>query len=419
MSSVISFQGDGGSSSQLDTPSVDEDSSDFFNDHPVVEASVCYGWLFILFYCLLCRKTRERPSTAMGDSIRARAREYRERLEHKQAKLEQSPEERKRLVDESLHTKVVLSKDAQGNMILGNVDDVIPSSERDAAQVAAADVETPQESTGTAADKNTNNLQMDEDEDAICVICLDSFEPGDLVSWSKHDSNCTHVFHTECIRQWLVDRRQDECPSCRCCLVKYPNTSESDIKKIEGSDDGTVEEEVEVDTIAATSTAQSKDESSLFVIMHGLISRTVAPSSSTSSRRGIISRRPSSAPASGEYNLVSVKSNSFDNQDGPEQEQDLEDPSQHDDVDDGSTSSLSSSPNVDDEESDGPRWLPSQGSSTTIASVATESISEALRRSEVMEDEDDEETEDAENPSGGQTMELDMEHAVMDIVFSH
>jgi len=416
MSSLISFQGDG-------RPG-DEDSSnngDFFVDHPAVAAIFCYGWLLILFYCLLCRKTRERPSTAVGDSIRARAREYRERLEHKKAKLEQSPEERNRLVDDALHTKVVLSKDAQGNMILGSVGDELPSSEGDAARDAVADVEAPRECTecpaaaaAAAGSSNTNDLQMDEDEDCMCVICLDSFEPGDMVSWSKHDSNCTHVFHTECIRQWLVDRRQDECPACRCCMVKLPDTSESDLKKIEGSDNWTAVEEEEVDTAEAASAAQSKDEPSFFVIMHGLISRTIAPSSGISSRRA---RRALSAPTSGQYNLVSVDSDSFDSQDGHEQVQDLEGiPPQHDDVEDGSASSSSSSSQNDDaedEESDGPRWLPSQAPNATVP------ISEALRRSEVTEDDDEETTEDAENPSGGRTMELDVGHAVTDIVFSH
>jgi Ring finger domain len=45
-----------------------------------------------------------------------------------------------------------------------------------------------------------------------CSICMDEFEVGDTVSWAPH-ALCTHVFHHQCIKNWLL--RHAECPCCR------------------------------------------------------------------------------------------------------------------------------------------------------------------------------------------------------------
>lgn len=36
-----------------------------------------------------------------------------------------------------------------------------------------------------------------------CTICLGRFKPGDRVTWSNN-KNCSHVFHNECILDWLI-----------------------------------------------------------------------------------------------------------------------------------------------------------------------------------------------------------------------
>eukprot|EP00529_Nitzschia_sp_RCC80_P016919 CAMPEP_0113461424 /NCGR_PEP_ID=MMETSP0014_2-20120614/11536_1 /TAXON_ID=2857 /ORGANISM="Nitzschia sp." /LENGTH=670 /DNA_ID=CAMNT_0000353189 /DNA_START=266 /DNA_END=2278 /DNA_ORIENTATION=+ /assembly_acc=CAM_ASM_000159 len=70
----------------------------------------------------------------------------------------------------------------------------------------------------------------DEDDGDVCHICLDSFDVGDRVMWAKHfyastgggsgsGSACRHVFHVDCIMPWLMEKRENECPSCRRCLV--------------------------------------------------------------------------------------------------------------------------------------------------------------------------------------------------------
>jgi hypothetical protein len=44
-----------------------------------------------------------------------------------------------------------------------------------------------------------------------CAICLEDYKQGDEICWSHN--LCAHVFHQECIVEWLV--RHDGCPICR------------------------------------------------------------------------------------------------------------------------------------------------------------------------------------------------------------
>ena len=37
----------------------------------------------------------------------------------------------------------------------------------------------------------------------FCAVCLDSYEVSDQVCWASN-KECTHVFHADCILQWLV-----------------------------------------------------------------------------------------------------------------------------------------------------------------------------------------------------------------------
>jgi len=70
-----------------------------------------------------------------------------------------------------------------------------------------------------------------------CPICFDEFKPGEIVSWS-FKSNCRHVFHHLCIKQWL--QRRKECPVCReICLsideamaIPSQDAMKSNLKKI-------------------------------------------------------------------------------------------------------------------------------------------------------------------------------------------
>lgn len=48
---------------------------------------------------------------------------------------------------------------------------------------------------------------------SICGICLCEYEEGEEICWSSN-IECTHLFHKDCIVEWLM--RHDDCPCCRC-----------------------------------------------------------------------------------------------------------------------------------------------------------------------------------------------------------
>jgi len=46
-----------------------------------------------------------------------------------------------------------------------------------------------------------------------CPICLDTFKPNTSI---QHGRRCQHLFHTECLTEWLKDESKEcFCPICR------------------------------------------------------------------------------------------------------------------------------------------------------------------------------------------------------------
>lgn len=48
-----------------------------------------------------------------------------------------------------------------------------------------------------------------------CSICISSYQVGSDVVWSSNPA-CEHVFHAQCIEEWLIKQREgSQCPCCR------------------------------------------------------------------------------------------------------------------------------------------------------------------------------------------------------------
>ena len=58
----------------------------------------------------------------------------------------------------------------------------------------------------------------------VCPICYEEYEKNESISISRNDE-CHHVYHVECILQWLMDN--DDCPMCRCKYIDLSGTSRS------------------------------------------------------------------------------------------------------------------------------------------------------------------------------------------------
>ena len=70
----------------------------------------------------------------------------------------------------------------------------------------------------------SNSEEIDEEcgktfskrEADFCSICLDEYEATDPIMVMK---DCGHVFHIECIENWMLGKRMNSCPNCRMPIV--------------------------------------------------------------------------------------------------------------------------------------------------------------------------------------------------------
>ena len=88
-------------------------------------------------------------------------------------------------------------------------------------------------------------------------------------SSSLSSSSCSHVFHEDCILQWLLEQRENECPSCRASFFPTPTTTATA-------------------TATTTSSALSISSSSTTTTIPQDVNDTVTSSSSSSSSSSII-----------------------------------------------------------------------------------------------------------------------------------
>jgi len=82
--------------------------------------------------------------------------------------------------------------------------------------------------------KCNTSLQPEEDSDVDmeCSVCLEVFEAGDKLSWSR-TLRCEHIFHHECLMPWLMTH--DECPYCRTKIINDCCENDTKVESIEAT----------------------------------------------------------------------------------------------------------------------------------------------------------------------------------------
>jgi hypothetical protein len=208
-----------------------------------------------------------------GEIYRAQALE---RLRHQRRETRlKDPKQRAEAIDAALIVKrIVASDEVTGQLILGEPDEAIDLDKQ--------------------GSKISYHSLEETEEVSTCVICLDVFRVGDFVAWGKFagslapriteekrgdDIRCRHVFHQECIAPWLQNPKHDDCPACRAMILPEPPEDTSDDALAEG---GAVVQGAADDDRSQSSqySHHTTGTKSVFVIVHGLISRVRRASSS-------------------------------------------------------------------------------------------------------------------------------------------
>lgn len=158
----------------------------------------------------------------------------------------------------SLSPQTIMDCDKHGNLILGHDDDV-------ESKLAKDDDEDDDDDDTVSL----SSIEYDENASA-CVICLEPFRIGDAVTWSRDTTTCQHVFHHDCITEWLQLPKHDDCPSCRHALLKFDNTTTTTI------DEGQCEEEpscCEQQDDNGENQVHHSSRPLAFIIINGLVSQ--------------------------------------------------------------------------------------------------------------------------------------------------
>ena len=75
---------------------------------------------------------------------------------------------------------------------------------------------------GTSA-SDAKNDELDSTK--ACPICFEEYSIGDDMCMSRN-STCSHVFHAECMTNWLM--KSDNCPLCRADYLREDTANDGD-----------------------------------------------------------------------------------------------------------------------------------------------------------------------------------------------
>lgn len=146
------------------------------------------------------------------------------------------------------------------------------------------------EEEGPSKENGSHNLRLvgpisdindDDKEDSShdpCAICLNDYEDGDAICWS-HNTHCSHVFHRQCISEWLLTH--EECPCCRHAYLCF-NDDEQDPTEESASTENSSVQPVHVPAVVMRDGYLSDDDNAALArgwqLFYNLTRRTTPPS---------------------------------------------------------------------------------------------------------------------------------------------
>ncbi|GMI50555.1 hypothetical protein ScalyP_jg4251 [Parmales sp. scaly parma] len=82
------------------------------------------------------------------------------------------------------------------------------------AVIAQQEIDKLESTTVDLASTKKRNADCD-DSELKCLVCQCDYEDGEELR--KLNNTCNHVFHKECVDEWLLKR--DRCPYCSTCII--------------------------------------------------------------------------------------------------------------------------------------------------------------------------------------------------------
>jgi hypothetical protein len=151
---------------------------------------------------------------AIFASLRGKMASHRAHVEADVASHERK-EERKRIRKELISSGLIVTEWVSEDQTVESTEggqDTPPSGEAAEALQPPTPPTNPPPASCVMGSDDCESL-AGEDEMAGCAICLSHFKPQQLVCKSNN-SSCQHVFHKDCMVDWLM-KRHESCPMCR------------------------------------------------------------------------------------------------------------------------------------------------------------------------------------------------------------
>jgi hypothetical protein len=165
--------------------------------------------LMVLALCslIVCFAMLMRQRMALALAL-LRAEEDAEHLEME----EERKRERKESISNELNVREWVPDNSTVKSTEGNQDTTPAGEAVEAPQPPAPLIKSSPAACAIGSD-DCESFVAGEEEMAGCAICLSHFEPQQLVCESNN-SACQHVFHKDCMVDWLM-KHHENCPMCR------------------------------------------------------------------------------------------------------------------------------------------------------------------------------------------------------------